>query len=69
MHHFEIISLEINLTRDNHYEVRVEFGSYTLVLDKGTCHGKVRDKSSIPYVHAIAAIQLELGKLENYVHG
>ena len=53
---------------DSHYEVREKLGTYTLVLNKGTCDCKVWDMSGIPYVHACTAFHVEHGSVERFVH-
>ena len=53
----------------NHYEMREESRTYTLVLDKRICDYKVWDKSGISCVYAIATIQVEHGEIKKYVHG
>ena len=53
---------------DSHYELREKLGTYTLVLNRGTCDCKVWDMCEIPCVHACAVIQIEHGNVESFVH-
>jgi len=60
--------MAIYYVRDSHYEVKEKLGSYTLVLNKRTCNCKVWDMSWISCVHVCVAIQVDHGKIENYLH-
>ena len=53
---------------DSHYKVREKLGTYTLVLNKGTCDCKVQDMSGILCMHVCAEIQMQHGNVESFVH-
>ena len=56
--------MAIYYVEDSHYEVREKLGTYTLVLNKGTCDCEVWDMSEISCVHACAAIEMEHDNVE-----
>ena len=53
---------------DSHYKVWEKLGTHTLILNNGTYDCKIWDMSGIPCLHACAAIQVEHGTVERFVH-